>query len=523
MKKTSVDINLDNENTGDRWNPKLITVWEFCLFISLLYLLIGTKSSPFYPLNDWVDANAFFTMGKGMMNGKVIYRDLFEQKGPLLYFIYGLASLFSAKTFIGAFIIEVVSFSFFLFYSYKSLLLFMDYKYALISLPVMTAFIINLICFAQGGSAEELCLPLLAISLFQLLNVLKNKASKPVALSTFFWNGIIGGSILWIKYSMLGFWIGWVIAIFLYMVPRKYFGQYVKGVLFFSVGIVFVTLPWVIYFGINNSISDWIKTYFIINLSSYSDGVSFLSRLNVPLSNIAYQIYKNPVFGGILWLGIIVFISFTKFIHSRISRVSLFLCVLFLVMGIYGGELGYIYYYLILTPLFIFGLVVFQDLIKERVSKPLSIKSTAIMISVVILATFMMTLQINENTHDLFLNKEELVQYKFADIINRTGNPSLLNYGSLDMGFYTTTGIIPNVRFFESQNIATSRFSLYVEEQNRYIKEQVVQFVVLRQPVDDYPSKLDIPFLYENYKMIATERQSDENRDYYYYLFKNVN
>jgi len=93
----------------------------------------------------------------------------------------------------------------------------------------------------------------------------------------------------------------------------------------------------------------------------------------------------------------------------------------------------------------------------------------------------------------------------------------------LDLGFYTTTGIIPNVRFFESQNIATSRFSLYVEEQNRYIKEQVVQFVVLRQPVDDYPSKLDIPFLYENYKMIATERQSDENRDYYYYLFKNVN
>ena len=37
--------------------------------ISVIVLFFCSKNSPFYVFNDWVDANAFFTMGKGMMNG----------------------------------------------------------------------------------------------------------------------------------------------------------------------------------------------------------------------------------------------------------------------------------------------------------------------------------------------------------------------------------------------------------------------------------------------------------------------
>ena len=93
-------------NTIDKVN-KYFIIGGYCLFLSILFLLICTKSSPLYPFNDWVDSNAFFTMGKGMINGKVLYRDLFEQKGPLLYFIHGLSYLISNKTFLGVFIFEV--------------------------------------------------------------------------------------------------------------------------------------------------------------------------------------------------------------------------------------------------------------------------------------------------------------------------------------------------------------------------------------------------------------------------------
>ena len=40
----------------------------FCLFISFISLMITSKNSFLYPFNDWVDINAFFTMGKCLFN-----------------------------------------------------------------------------------------------------------------------------------------------------------------------------------------------------------------------------------------------------------------------------------------------------------------------------------------------------------------------------------------------------------------------------------------------------------------------
>ena len=85
----------------------------YCLLVSFIILMFTSKNSFLYPFNDWVDANAFFTMGKSMFQGVVPYKDLFEQKGLILYFIYGIGSLISFKSFIGVFILEVISFSIF--------------------------------------------------------------------------------------------------------------------------------------------------------------------------------------------------------------------------------------------------------------------------------------------------------------------------------------------------------------------------------------------------------------------------
>jgi ABC-type microcin C transport system permease subunit YejB len=94
-------------------NKHILLIILFCFVTSFLLILINSKSSPLYPFNDWVDANAFFTMGKGLFNGKILYQDLFEQKGPLLYLIYGFGYLFSNTTFLGIFLIEVIFFTFF--------------------------------------------------------------------------------------------------------------------------------------------------------------------------------------------------------------------------------------------------------------------------------------------------------------------------------------------------------------------------------------------------------------------------
>ena len=88
------------------------SIW--CLGAAALVLALCSKTSPLYAFNDWMDANIFFTMGKSMLSGKVLYRDVFDHKGPVLYLLYGLGWLLDHTDFIGVFVLEICGFSVFL-------------------------------------------------------------------------------------------------------------------------------------------------------------------------------------------------------------------------------------------------------------------------------------------------------------------------------------------------------------------------------------------------------------------------
>ena len=65
----------------------------FVIAAAVVTITAVSTCSPLFPFNPWDDANCFFTVGRGITKGLVPYRDLYEQKGPLLYFIYALAAL----------------------------------------------------------------------------------------------------------------------------------------------------------------------------------------------------------------------------------------------------------------------------------------------------------------------------------------------------------------------------------------------------------------------------------------------
>lgn len=91
------------------------------LCFAFFTLLFFTKSSPLFYLNDWVDSNAYFTVGKGIIHGLIPYRDLFEQKGPLLYFIHAGAYLIERKNFTGVYVFQSIGLFISLLFAYKTL------------------------------------------------------------------------------------------------------------------------------------------------------------------------------------------------------------------------------------------------------------------------------------------------------------------------------------------------------------------------------------------------------------------
>lgn len=93
----------------------------------------------------------------------------------------------------------------------------------------------------------------------------------------------------------------------------------------------------------------------------------------------------------------------------------------------------------------------------------------------------------------------------------------MLNYGFLDGGFYTVTGIMPDFKYFHKPNIPYENYPIIMDEQDRYIREKTVDFVVVRVPKEE--DSLQIPYLYENYNKIKSNYVWGVNN--YYMLFEN--
>ena len=78
-----------------------------CAALAALMLLFASQCSPLYPINLWDDANCLLTVGRVMRRGGVLYRDIYEQKGPLLYLIHALAACISDTSFWGVYALEI--------------------------------------------------------------------------------------------------------------------------------------------------------------------------------------------------------------------------------------------------------------------------------------------------------------------------------------------------------------------------------------------------------------------------------
>ena len=92
-----------------------------CAALAALMLLFASQCSPLYPINLWDDANCLLTVGRVMRRGGVLYRDIYEQKGPLLYLIHALAACISDTSFLGVYVLEIPALTAALYAAYRLL------------------------------------------------------------------------------------------------------------------------------------------------------------------------------------------------------------------------------------------------------------------------------------------------------------------------------------------------------------------------------------------------------------------
>lgn len=475
----------------------------YLLLAAVLLITLCSKSSPLYPLNDWVDANCFFTVGKSMLSGLLPYRDLWEQKGPFLYMLHAISAMISYRTFFGVYLLEIAAAFGFLWYSYRACCVLTEKSMVLVLLPLMGALVFSSRPFAHGDSVEQLALAPLAYALYQGLLVVERK--QPMRFGHAVAIGITSGMVFWSKYTLVGLYIGWILVVTLVTVKEAGMGALLRLFGGIFVGLLLITVPILLYFLLQGALSDLVQSYFIDNLFSYSrvdgEGNSLFSNLKTGygIARATLGLVFSMGALGLFWC--LIYRPLRTFLHLLFQA-------FFLLFFIYIGGRFYVYYALPLAVFACIGcaaLVEWSAVFWQRVfrndrevpaetpqenrtrekrgeRKALSSFVQAGILTLafaVSYATFF-----SPNAYLRGTARGELPQYRFAQQIQKKEHPTLLNYGFLDGGFYTVTGIVPNVRAFCRLNLPSSEME---QEQEDAIREGRVDFIVTRGEEREFP------------------------------------
>lgn len=498
---------------------KNLKIYLYCIICSFLFLLIASKSSPLYVCNDWVDSNIFFNIAKGIVHGMVPYRDLFEQKGPLLYFAYIIPYLISNNTFFGVYLLEGILLSFTLFAFYRAINLFCNEKASILTVPIFAFFALNTKSFLHGGSAEELCMPCIMASIYYLMKYFKTQyPNEPMDKKDLFINGIFAGIVLWSKYTFLGFYLGFCLIIGLSLLIHKKIKKIFVSAGYFLLGMLIPTFISIIYFVFNNAVYDLFYTYFYVNMTAYGSSGGIISKIVEPLKRFWNFSMENRYPFIIILIGYAYMIYEFIIKEKRFFEYFMLVCILFIsIIFVYLG-IGWTYYYYFFMPFMVFAFILVGKII-EKLSGNNILFSVELVLGTIIL--FGITYKVNNNAYMLEYTKDNVMDFQFAEIMNKYENPTLLAYDTIYANLFTNANILPNKKYFFAANIDKKIYTELAEEQQRYIRDKEVDFVLIKY-YEQRGEFSDVPYLEENYEYAAECYYStDGGREYLqYYLFK---
>ncbi|WP_203648485.1 hypothetical protein [Secundilactobacillus yichangensis] len=292
-----------------------IPLQNWLVLILLAVSIFGfTESSPIFKTNQWDDTNVSFTMGRGWISGLWPYRDLFEQRGPIMYAIYALAAKISFNNFLGLFVIEsaLLFAGFFVLLKLAELAGFKQSKYTVAFFGLALFYGSNV--FGFGGSPEELVFPLTAWFIYNVLRDFQHDQFPKV--STMLINGILFSIVFWIKFSLIGYFVGYYVAYGLYLLFKRCFKNFFKILSLSLIGFAIPSVIIIAVFAAGHASNALFKVYFVTNLTMYGNTISAAGKFFTIFKSMGGDLISHPFTAAmiVIWL-LILSTQFRKKAH----------------------------------------------------------------------------------------------------------------------------------------------------------------------------------------------------------------
>ncbi len=458
--------------TPSQRHLSLWAVYGICLLISAVFFFLFGFNSPIYTFNSDNDYNWFMTMGHGLVAGKIPYRDLFEQKGPIVYFVTAFCCLFKNPNIV-MLLLEIVCMSWFFFFVYRIATKRLDTFYSLIAVSVMALVIFTSWCRTRSATTvEEFCLPIYAYFLLCWLEFLLEK--RP-------WNwvralclGLCFGVILWAKFTLIYFMLAPMVIWLILSLRQKQYRTITANLLMMLAGVIIVTIPNIAFYAANHALYDLIHVYFIINLTAYGT-TNFLMILS---SAGIFCLIGPIVLFFILW-GVIRFAI--RHWHDHSGQLLLTAFLVNLILLIWSAR-GNAYYFSGLIPYAMLGVTDILVWISAKLTLP---RYRKLLFTAITAACVLVSIPFSILTYEWGRSKNDYAPLVVADVIHeheRTNNTTatLFCYRIWEYGFYNAAGIVPNNYYFVRNVFEVDRFPAMYAAFETSITEQTSDFVITR-------------------------------------------
>lgn len=274
--------------------------WFILLLIVVFLLRIPSLFEPF----TYADEGIYLTLGQAFKKGLVLYRDIHDNKPPLIYILGGLSGNF--------FFYRLMLF----FWSFATIILF--YKLTkriftqknrwLTILPnIVFAILISLPMFEGNiANAENFMLFPIIGGFFIVFNLIgKNKINK-ISLSIWFLSGILFSFAFLFKVPALFDFLV-LIALGIILITKKNFKTTFLNLTSATLGFLLPLSITIIYFAKQNALGDYLKSALLQNLpylSSWTGATSTTAGLStlivsrflvVVVITLAVYVFKNKI------------------------------------------------------------------------------------------------------------------------------------------------------------------------------------------------------------------------------------
>lgn len=448
-------INREGKNEEEK-----ILLYEYILLgiVAILYILIfSTTTSPLFGEPFSSDSSMFQTIGKYWAQGSLPYTDLWDSKGPVIFFINALG-YFIAGSKTGIFFIQIISLfvsEIFLDKLYNKVF---SKKYSL-GLTILTLFIMLL--DYDGNSTEEYLLPLILISFYFIVNWNDNYCAENIIDHkpgyAYFYGITFSFCLLTRLTNAVGLCAAVLVIVIALTVKRKW-KNLLKNALMFILGVSTLLIPFIVYFLYNGILYEALYGTLLYNFDYMSNSTmlySLSSFIAVAKIIIGYSygimllllgafeiiIWKKRRIAGCIWL-----------VVGMITTIWLF------------RSNGYLHYGLIAIPYIPVILIEIKQILSDKTASKLKtsvIKAITIIYLVICMIGGLFRVKdiLGEWYNTLFIGESETYKQVEIDLLSEVPTDELDSFIAYNTnpGIYLQLDIKPHYRFFTMQDWAASR------------------------------------------------------------------